>query len=88
MICEGSETGNSGYDLSSSPSPILYSRPDRQPDRHSAPAFRERRADGPGTQAVRALREEGYRVILVNSNPATIMADSDSADITYKAPAP
>ena len=33
-----------------------------------------------GTQAVRALREEGYRVILVNSNPATIMTDPDLAD--------
>jgi hypothetical protein len=39
--------------------------------------------DYSGTQAVRALREEGYRVILVNSNPATIMTDPDLADATY-----
>ena len=36
--------------------------------------------DYSGTQAVRALREEGYRVILVNSNPATIMTDPEVAD--------
>ena len=36
--------------------------------------------DYSGTQAVRALREEGYRVILVNGNPATIMTDPDLAD--------
>jgi hypothetical protein len=39
--------------------------------------------DYSGTQACRALREEGYRVILVNSNPATIMTDPDMADATY-----
>ena len=42
--------------------------------------------DYSGTQAVRALREEGYRVILVNSNPATIMTDPDLADATYVEP--
>jgi carbamoyl-phosphate synthase large subunit len=42
--------------------------------------------DYSGTQAVRALREEGYRVILVNSNPATIMTDPDLADKTYIEP--
>jgi carbamoyl-phosphate synthase large subunit len=42
--------------------------------------------DYSGTQAVRALREEGYRVILVNSNPATIMTDPDLADRTYVEP--
>ena len=42
--------------------------------------------DYSGTQAVRALREEGYRVILVNSNPATIMTDPDVADRTYIEP--
>ncbi len=42
--------------------------------------------DYSGTQAVRALREEGYRVILVNSNPATIMTDPDLADRTYIEP--
>src|ERR1044071_2346745 len=42
--------------------------------------------DYSGTQAVRALREEGYRVILVNSNPATIMTDPDLADATYIEP--
>jgi carbamoyl-phosphate synthase large subunit len=42
--------------------------------------------DYSGTQAVRALREEGYRVILVNSNPATIMTDPDIADATYIEP--
>jgi carbamoyl-phosphate synthase large subunit len=42
--------------------------------------------DYSGTQACRALREEGYRVILVNSNPATIMTDPDVADGTYIEP--
>ena len=42
--------------------------------------------DYSGTQAVRALREEGYKVILVNSNPATIMTDPDVADVTYIEP--
>ncbi|MCK4578202.1 MAG: carbamoyl-phosphate synthase large subunit, partial [Candidatus Marinimicrobia bacterium] len=42
--------------------------------------------DYSGTQAVRALREEGYRIILVNSNPATIMTDPDLADRTYIEP--
>jgi len=42
--------------------------------------------DYSGTQAVRALEEEGYRVILVNSNPATIMTDPDLADRTYIEP--
>jgi hypothetical protein len=40
------------------------------------------------TQAVRALREEGYRVILVNSNPATIMTDPDLADAPASSPSP
>jgi len=42
--------------------------------------------DYSGTQAVKALREEGYRVILVNSNPATIMTDPELADRTYIEP--
>ncbi len=42
--------------------------------------------DYSGTQAVKALKEEGYRVILVNSNPATIMTDPDMADATYIEP--
>ena len=42
--------------------------------------------DYSGTQAVKALRREGYRVILVNSNPATIMTDPDLADVTYIEP--
>jgi carbamoyl-phosphate synthase large subunit len=42
--------------------------------------------DYSGTQAVKALKEEGYRVILVNSNPATIMTDPDLADATYIEP--
>lgn len=42
--------------------------------------------DYSGTQACRALKEEGYRVILVNSNPATIMTDPDIADATYIEP--
>ena len=42
--------------------------------------------DYSGTQAVSALREEGYRVVLVNSNPATIMTDPDLADRTYIEP--
>ena len=42
--------------------------------------------DYSGTQACKALREEGYRVILVNSNPATIMTDPEFADATYIEP--
>jgi carbamoyl-phosphate synthase large subunit len=42
--------------------------------------------DYSGTQACKALREEGYRVILVNSNPATIMTDPETADATYIEP--
>ncbi|MCZ6498035.1 MAG: carbamoyl phosphate synthase large subunit, partial [Gammaproteobacteria bacterium] len=42
--------------------------------------------DYSGTQACKALQEEGYRVILVNSNPATIMTDPASADATYIEP--
>ena len=39
-----------------------------------------------GTQACKALKEEGYEVILINSNPATIMTDPDLADRTYITP--
>ena len=42
--------------------------------------------DYSGTQACRVLREEGFRVVLVNSNPATIMTDPDFADATYIEP--
>ncbi len=42
--------------------------------------------DYSGAQACKALREEGYRVILVNSNPATIMTDPGLADVTYIEP--
>jgi carbamoyl-phosphate synthase large subunit len=42
--------------------------------------------DYSGTQACKALREEGYRVVLVNSNPATIMTDPEFADSTYVEP--
>ena len=42
--------------------------------------------DYSGTQACKALRQEGYRIILVNSNPATIMTDPDVADTTYIEP--
>src|ERR1700733_9540090 len=42
--------------------------------------------DYSGTQACRVLREEGYRVSLVNSNPATIMTDPEFADSTYIEP--
>jgi carbamoyl-phosphate synthase large subunit len=42
--------------------------------------------DYSGTQAIKALRAEGYRVVLVNSNPATIMTDPDLADATYIEP--
>ena len=43
--------------------------------------------DYSGTQACRVLRDEGYRVILVNSNPATIMTDEGVADAIYIDPA-
>lgn len=42
--------------------------------------------DYSGTQACKALRDEGYQVILVNSNPATIMTDPETADVTYIEP--
>ncbi|VVE28449.1 carbamoyl phosphate synthase large subunit [Pandoraea eparura] len=42
--------------------------------------------DYSGAQACKALREEGYKVILINSNPATIMTDPDTADVTYIEP--
>jgi carbamoyl-phosphate synthase large subunit len=42
--------------------------------------------DYSGTQACKALREEGYRVVLINSNPATIMTDPEMADATYIEP--
>ena len=42
--------------------------------------------DYSGTQACRALREEGYRIVLINSNPATIMTDPEMADATYVEP--
>ncbi len=42
--------------------------------------------DYSGAQACQALREEGYRIILVNSNPATIMTDPNMADATYIEP--
>src|SRR5574337_1289788 len=42
--------------------------------------------DYSGTQACKALREDGYQVILVNSNPATIMTDPELADRTYVEP--
>src|SRR5438552_8579475 len=42
--------------------------------------------DYSGTQACRVLRQEGYRIVLANSNPATIMTDPDFADRTYIEP--
>jgi carbamoyl-phosphate synthase large subunit len=42
--------------------------------------------DYSGAQACKALRDEGYKVILVNSNPATIMTDPEMADVTYIEP--
>lgn len=42
--------------------------------------------DYSGAQACKALREEGFKVVLVNSNPATIMTDPSTADVTYIEP--
>ena len=42
--------------------------------------------DYSGTQACKALKDEGYKIILLNSNPATIMTDPDVADKTYIEP--
>ena len=42
--------------------------------------------DYSGTQACKALRELGYKIVLVNSNPATIMTDPGTADVTYIEP--
>ena len=42
--------------------------------------------DYSGTQACKALKDEGYRVVLINSNPATIMTDPEFADRTYVEP--
>ena len=39
--------------------------------------------DYAGSQACQSLREEGYEVVLINSNPATIMTDPETADVTY-----
>ena len=44
--------------------------------------------DYSGSQACKALKEEGYRVILINSNPATIMTDPDMACLLYTSPSP
>ena len=44
--------------------------------------------DYSGTQAIKALKEEGYRVVLINSNPATIMTDPQFSDKTYIEPIP
>lgn len=44
--------------------------------------------DYSGTQACKALRADGYEVVLVNSNPASIMTDPELADRTYRAPHP
>ena len=42
--------------------------------------------DYSGTQACKALRQEGYEIVRVNSNPATIMTDPETADVTYIEP--
>jgi carbamoyl-phosphate synthase large subunit len=42
--------------------------------------------DYSGTQACKALRQEGYQIVLVNSNPATIMTDPETSDVTYIEP--
>jgi carbamoyl-phosphate synthase large subunit len=42
--------------------------------------------DNSGSQACKSLRDEGYRVVLINSNPATFMTDPDMADRTYIEP--
>ena len=42
--------------------------------------------DYSGTQACKSLKEEGYEIVLVNSNPATIMTDPEFADLTYIEP--
>ena len=42
--------------------------------------------DYAGTQACKAIREEGIRTVLINSNPATIMTDKDVADVVYLEP--
>ena len=42
--------------------------------------------DYSGTQACKALRKLGYKIVLVNSNPATIMTDPETADVTYIEP--
>src|SRR5690606_6479458 len=47
-----------------------------------------REFDYSGAQGCKALKAEGYRTILVNSNPATIMTDPDTADVTYIDPIP
>jgi len=58
------------------------------PDHRRRP-HRDRQAcefDYSGTQAVKTLKDEGYRIVLVNSNPATIMTDPELADATYIEP--
>jgi hypothetical protein len=70
---------------------LLYSRPRLGCRRSSSARARSSSArpakfDYSGTQACKALREEGYEVVLVNSNPATIMTDPEMADRTYIEP--
>ena len=54
----------------------------------AGPSLSARRAefDYSGAQACKALKHEGYKVVLVNSNPATIMTDPETADVTYIEP--
>src|SRR5690349_18511464 len=81
----------------STPRPGLRARPDDMPKRtdiHSVLIIgagpivigQACEFDYSGTQACKALKAEGYRIILVNSNPATIMTDPDLADATYIEP--
>src|SRR5688572_12932226 len=77
--------------------PLHYSKPaaiPRRADIHSVLIIdagpiiigQECEFDYSGTQACKALKEEGYRVVLVNSNPATIMTDPEFAERTYIEP--
>ena len=71
------------------------SRPDAEAHRHQIDPDHRRgpivigqacEFDYSGTQACKALKDEGYRIVLVNSNPATIMTDPELADATYIEP--
>src|SRR5207302_3571085 len=87
---DGTSGGSTAYPPDDAPSPVtgMSGRPKCVLVIGSGPVIIGQAAefDYAGTQACKALREEGVRVVLVNSNPATIMTDDASADAVYVEP--